>query len=99
MFNKDIYQLGKELEGLNSSMENPVDGDVYLIEEMSELTKELMKARRGKGSRDHIEEELADVYVTLLTYSIRTDINFNKIRDICMFKLKRGIERLKKGDN
>ncbi len=35
------------------------------IEEMSELTKELSKQKRGKGDREHIIEEIADVYICL----------------------------------
>lgn len=35
------------------------------IEEMSELTKELSKQKRGKGDRAHIIEEIADVYICL----------------------------------
>lgn len=35
------------------------------IEEMSELIKEIVKHLRGKGDKEHIAEELADVYVVL----------------------------------
>lgn len=35
------------------------------IEEMSELTKELCKLNRGRDNRDHILEEIADVYIML----------------------------------
>lgn len=35
------------------------------IEEMSELTKELSKQKRGEGNRDHLIEEIADVYLCL----------------------------------
>ena len=35
------------------------------IEEMSELTKELCKDAFGKGDRDHIAEEIADVKIML----------------------------------
>ena len=35
------------------------------IEEMSELTKELSKQKRGKGDREHVIEEIADVYICL----------------------------------
>ena len=36
-----------------------------VIEEMSELTKELCKELRNRGNVDHIAEELADVEITL----------------------------------
>ena len=35
------------------------------IEEMSELTKELLKDRRGKENRSDIAMEMADVYIML----------------------------------
>lgn len=38
---------------------------VMVIEEMSELTKELCKELRDRGNIDHIAEELADVEITL----------------------------------
>lgn len=38
---------------------------VMVIEEMSELTKELCKELRNRGNVDHIAEELADVEITL----------------------------------
>lgn len=35
------------------------------VEEMSELTKELIKNHRGKPNEDQIAEEVADVLITL----------------------------------
>lgn len=35
------------------------------IEEMSELIKELCKDMDGKGNKDHIAEEIADVELTI----------------------------------
>jgi len=39
--------------------------DLMLIEEMSELRKELLKARRGNNNREQIIEEMAHVYISL----------------------------------
>lgn len=39
--------------------------DLILMEEMSELTKELIKRRRGKDNMDGIVEEMTHVYVSL----------------------------------
>lgn len=36
-----------------------------VIEEMSELTKEICKHKRGADNRDEIIDEMADVYITL----------------------------------
>ena len=38
---------------------------IIAIEEMSELTKEIAKDLRGKGKREHIIEEMADVQLIL----------------------------------
>ena len=38
---------------------------IMVIEEMSELTKELCKELRGRGDVEHIADELADVEITL----------------------------------
>jgi NTP pyrophosphatase (non-canonical NTP hydrolase) len=35
------------------------------IEEMSELTKEICKTKRGKFDKEHIQEEMADVQIML----------------------------------
>lgn len=40
--------------------------DLILIEEMSELTKELLKRRRGKCDMDGIKEELSHVMISTM---------------------------------
>ena len=61
---------------------------VMVIEEMSELTKELCKELRNRGNVDHIAEELADVEITLaqikLIYGIDELVQHHK-----EFKLNR----------
>jgi len=42
-----------------------------LIEEMSELTKEICKMRRGKDNRNEIAEEIADVEIILAQMKLR----------------------------
>lgn len=39
--------------------------DLILIEEMSELTKELLKKRREKDNWDELIEEMSHVYISL----------------------------------
>lgn len=51
-----MLELMRQIDRLaakNSKMD-----DVFLLEEMSELQKELMKRRRGKENRDNIIEEV-----------------------------------------
>lgn len=41
--------------------------DLILIEEMNELTKELLKRRRNKNNKTQIAEEMAHTYISLRT--------------------------------
>lgn len=41
--------------------------DIFVMEEMAELQKELTKRRRGKDNRDEIVEESVDVLITVYT--------------------------------
>lgn len=64
------------------------------IEEMSELTKELCKSKRGQDNFNHIAEEIADVQIMMeqliLIYNIGPLVEVHKKN-----KLKRLQERLK----
>lgn len=56
-------QINIMLEALEHYGSNPqVD---MAIEEMSKLTKELLKNRRGEENRSMIADEMADVYIML----------------------------------
>lgn len=51
------------------------------IEEMSELTKELSKQKRGEGNRDHLIEEIADVYLCLEKIEQMNNITHEELSD------------------
>lgn len=65
------------------------------IEEMSELTKELIKNQRGEWNVNEIAEEMADVYITLcelqLIYCI-DDTIIAGYKNAKMKRLKRRLE-------
>ena len=66
------------------------------IEEMSELTKALLKERRipdGKAYADHIAEEMADVTIMLMQLQMIFD-NSEKIQEQITYKLERQRKRL-----
>lgn len=65
------------------------------IEEMSELTKEICKSKRGKDNKEEIIEEMADVYIMLEQLKIIFSIEQYEIDDIARIKLLRLEERLK----
>lgn len=66
------------------------------IEEMAELTKEICKDFRGKGNREHIIEEIADVCIMLdqlmIIYGIETNEMLGEI-DIKTARLEERILR------
>lgn len=64
------------------------------IEEMAELTKEICKDFRGKGNREHIIEEMADVCIMLDQLMIIYDIKTNEMLDEIDIKTARLEERI-----
>lgn len=71
---------------------------IMVIEEMSELTKELCKELRNRGNVEQIADELADVEITLAQIKMIYDIQ-QKVEEHKDFKLNRlafNISELKK---
>lgn len=64
------------------------------IEEMSELTKELVKFMRGEHNTDAIAEEIADVEIMLRQMKIIYDIKDEDVEKLMVIKLKRLKERM-----
>lgn len=78
---KDIITYLAERNGENQ--------DLFVIEEMAELQKELIKHRRGKNNRNNIIEECVDV---LLTIDILLKVYYasdKEIQNMINFKLNR----------
>lgn len=71
---------------------------VYILEEMTELSKEILKDSRYKGNLENIKEEMADVLCTILTYAYSKNIDIDDLRYIIIKKLDRGISRIKLGE-
>lgn len=65
------------------------------IEEMAELTKEICKDFRGKGNREHIIEEIADVDIMLQQLMIMYDITTEEMLNAVGIKIARLDERFK----
>lgn len=83
----------KALETFGEGMQETI-----CIEEMSELIKEICKAKRGTGSREHIAEEIADVEIMLeqmkLLYGIHREVACAKFEKL--ERLESRIERFEK---
>lgn len=66
------------------------------IEEMSELTKALLKERRYSGSKNDVCEELADVFITLLQMMLIFEEK-DEIAKYVDYKIKRLEKRISGG--
>ena len=71
---------------------------VVAIEEMSELQKELSKFIRGKGNRDNLIEEVADVLVMITQIQLMYYIPDNEVERIMHLKLNRLKERMEQNE-
>ena len=78
---RKIYDDAIEFFGVTSQK-------IMVIEEMSELTKELCKELRNRGNVAQIADELADVEITLAQIKIIYDIH-QKVEEHKDFKLNR----------
>lgn len=63
-----------------------------LFEEMAELQKEVCKELRGKGEKQHIAEELADVYVILQQLQLIYGITDKQIEQVVQDKIERTLD-------
>ena len=66
---------------------------VVAIEEMSELQKELSKFIRGKGNRENLIEEMADVLIMITQIQLMYHIPDDDVEKAMHFKLNRLKER------
>lgn len=98
MFDDELMEKATLLVQKDLEAEKRVPQHVYLVEEMSELIKEVSKDQRYKGNVDSIKEEIADVLCTILTYSLSIDLRFDDVRKIMVNKFDRGIARLDEGE-
>lgn len=62
------------------------------IEEMAELTKEIIKRRRGKDNEEAIKEEIADVMIIMLQLAAHYGVE--DVEYHIDYKLKRLEERI-----
>lgn len=68
---------------------NGFEQDVFVLEEMSELQKELMKHRRGKKNRKEIVDECVDVLLTIQILLEVYNATEDEIKSLMNFKLNR----------
>ena len=64
------------------------------VEEMAELTKEIIKHKRGADNKYNLLEEIADVYIMLEQLRIIYDISLIDMLEMRQYKIDRLFNRL-----
>lgn len=65
-----------------------------VVEEMSELQKEICKYKRGKKNQEEMTDEIADVLIMIEQLSIICGITIDSVRERVDYKIDRLEERL-----
>ena len=68
-----------------------------VIEELSELQKEVCKDLRGYERREEIKEEMADVYICLQMLKEIYNFSDEELEKMYERKMRRNIQRIKEG--
>lgn len=68
-----------------------------LNEEVGELLNECYRGHYISNSKDHIEDEMADVFVILCQICLHFDLDFDNIAKIFDSKVNRTVERIEDG--
>ena len=93
--------MSEEIEIMRSAIRKngKVMQTVVAIEEMSELQKELSKFIRGKGNRENLIEEVADVLVMVTQIQLMYYIPDDEVEKVMRLKLNRLKERMQDESN
>ena len=67
------------------------------IEEMAELTKVLIKERRGRDGKDDIEEEIADVIIMIECLIRERNITLSRLNKVINKKLTKWLKNIESG--
>lgn len=70
-----------------------VPQSAYVIEECSELIKELIKLQRGKGNQGKVVDEACDVLLTVLVLLREYNITQEDVLENMSYKLTRALDR------
>lgn len=95
---EELKEKAKKVVNSNRKCEKVINQDIYILEEMTELSKEILKDRRKKGDINRIKEEMSDVLCTLLTYAYDKNIDVDELIPMAIQKYDRGIARLQSGE-
>ena len=73
-----------------------VPQSVYVVEECSELIKELTKQQRGKSSNEKVVDEACDVLLTTIVLLKQLHVSEEDICNNLQYKLQRALDRYNK---
>lgn len=92
----ELMALVRKVDAINQS--SGVDPEVYILEECSEVIKEITKKARGQktGGLDFIEE-LIDIFTASYVYLARYGISMADISEGMKVKYRRAIKRYEEG--
>ncbi len=85
----DLKEAIKKIAEIDSQAD--ISQSIYVIEECSELIKELTKSERGEVNKDAIIEEACDVLLTVLVLLTRYEVPYESIKDHIVYKAARTI--------
>lgn len=84
---KETYKKAIDTYGKDKQLD-------VVIEEMSELTKEICKFKRGQDNHQQIVEEIADVEIMLQQLKMICDVKCSELEGVKYQKTERLAERL-----
>lgn len=88
------HALEKAIKAVSKiNVQSGVSPSVYVIEECSELIKELMKKQRGKSSEKEILAEACDVLTTMFVMLDQYRISWDYVKAQILYKCNRALER------
>ncbi len=80
----------------NMDSQSRVSQSVYVIEECSELIKELTKQQRGKGSEKDILAEASDVLTSVFVLLTQYGVTEDFVKSQILYKCNRALERYRR---
>lgn len=93
-----MIKYNPEIEKLLKNQSIDVNKTI-VIEELSELQKEICKDLRGYNRKIEIKEEMADVYICLQLLKEIYNFSDNELEKMYERKMKRNIERIEEVTN
>ena len=91
MREKSLRSLIKGVSDMDD--DSKVSQSIYVIEECSELIKELTKRQRGKSDESKIFDEACDVLTTVFVLLHRMGVSEDRVKDQIMYKCDRALSR------